>query len=161
MKVYVNGKLVRENRAMVSIFDRGFLYGDGAFETMRSYNSKIFRLEEHIRRLFFTLKELKINHTFKPSKLPQLLNFVLKENRLKDAYIRLGATRGESEGGFEIVKEMPPTLYIIAKHLKPYPESFYQRGVKVTIVSTRKTPSSSVESKLKTHNFLQNILARI
>ena len=160
MKIYLNGKFVSENKAMVSVFDRGFLFGDGAFETMRANNGRVFKLDEHIKRLFESLKALKINHTLRPSKLSQLLNLVLKENRLKDAYIRIGVSRGAERGGFEFSKKIKPTLYIISKPLKPYPKSFYQRGVKVAIVSTRKTPSSSIESKLKTHNFLQNILAR-
>ena len=161
MKIYINGKFVPEEKALVSIFDRGFLYGDGAFETMRAYNGEVFKLEEHIKRLIATLKTLKITPPAEIFKSSQLLNLVLKENHLKNAYLRLGVTRGKREGRFEISKEIKPTLYIIAKPLKPYPESFYQKGVKASIVSIRKTPSSSLNSKLKTHNFLPSILARI
>ena len=161
MKIYINGKFVPEEKAMVSILDRGFLYGDGAFETMRAYNGKVFKIEEHIKRLSATLHALNIKPPAEIFKTSQLLNFILKENRLKDAYLRLGVTRGKGKGGFEITKEMKPTIYIIARPFKPSPESFYQKGVKASIVSIRKTPSSSLNSKLKTHNFLPNILAKI
>jgi len=161
MKIYINGKFVPEEKALVSIFDRGFLYGDGAFETMRAYNGEVFKLEEHIKRLLATLRALKIKPPAEIFKSSQLLNLVLKENHLENAYLRLGVTRGKGEGGFEITKEMKPPLYIIVKPFKPYPESFYQKGVKAAIVSIRKTPSSSLNSKLKTHNFLPNILAKI
>jgi len=161
MIVYINGKFISEEKALVSIFDRGFLYGDGAFETMRVYNGKVFKLDEHIKRLFATLMQLKIKHSFKLPELSQLINSILKRNSLKDASIKLGVTRGESGGGFDFPKRIKPTIYIIAKPFKPYPESWYQRGVKVSITTIRKPPSSSLNSKLKTHNFLPNILARI
>lgn len=161
LKVYINGKFFPEDKAMISIFDRGFLFGDGAFETMRAYNSKVFELEEHIKRLSATLKALKIEFPLKLSELPQLINSLLKHNHLQDAYIRIGITRGDSSGGFDIPKGIKPTLYIITKPFKPYPESWYKRGVETTIVSIRKIPSSSFNSKLKTHSFLPNILARI
>jgi len=161
LMIYINGKFVQENKAMVSIFDRGFLFGDGAFETMRAYSSKVFKLDEHIKRLFYTLKALGIKPPSLLTNISFQMNTILKQNKLKDAYIRAGVTRGASGGGFEIVKKIKPTFYIIARPFKPYPESWYNKGVKAAIVSIRKIPSSSFNSKLKTHNLLPNILARI
>ncbi len=161
LKIYINGKTPSEDKAMVSIFDRGFLFGDGAFETMRAYKGRVFKLDEHIKRLICSLEALRIKPPSQLTNISFLINEVLKKNKLKNAYIRVGVTRGLSGGGFEIVSRIKPTFYIIARPFKPYPESCYKEGVETAIVSIRKIPSSSFNSKLKTHNFLPNIMARI
>ncbi len=160
MKVWINNKMIDAKDAKVSIFDRGFLYGDGLFETMRCYDGKIFKLAEHISRLFRSSKVMKIKIRNSKAKFAKTIYRILKANRLKDAYVRLTITRGE--GSFALIrgKDAKPNVIITAKKFKGYPEAFYSRGISAKISDIRQDERSAL-SKIKSLNFLNHILARI
>ncbi len=161
MFIYLNNKLVPEENALVSVFDHGFLYGDGIYETMRAYKGIVFMVDEHIKRLFRSgdLIKLKINQSHQEIK--KAIHDTLKKNILKDAYIRLSISRGPGEIGLDPELCKNPTFVIIAKQFKEYPEELYLRGVKISIVKTRRNAPEALNPKIKSLNFLNNILAKI
>lgn len=158
--VYINGTLVSQEEARVSIFDRGFLYGDGLFETMRSYSGQVFRLEHHLSRLFSALKILNISIPFNTPQLKKAVYYTLKANNLNEAYIRLAISRGEGSLGPNPAGCVSPNVIIIAKKFEPYPAISYEGGLKAVVVSTRQNAASPL-SQMKSANFLNYILARM
>lgn len=148
--VYLNGAYVLKEEAKISVFDRGFLYGDGLFETMRSYNGKVFKLKEHLKRLFNSLFELDIKTQTSEVHLESAVYKILELNNLKDAYIRLTVSRGVDEES---------TAVIFAKVFSPYPDLFYRKGMKTIIVKAKRDQHSKIV-KHKTLNFLSNLTAR-
>ena len=158
-KVFVNGSFVNVSRAKISVFDRGFLYGDGLFETMRSYWGEVFRLENHLDRLFRSAKEIEISFSYTRKELKDIIKRILRINSLSEAYIRLTLSRGVSETGLISKSKSSATMVIVARKFKPLSPSEYRRGWRATIVETRQNQASPV-SRLKSLNFLNNILAR-
>ena len=144
----------------ISAFDRGFLYGDGLFETMRSYDGNIFKLDEHLSRLFDSAKIIRIKMPYSKEKLKNLICKTLKEKRLKDAYIRITVTRGKSAFSLKQDRRQKPNVMIIVKRYEGYPEAFYSRGITATISRIRQNEHSPL-SKIKSLSFLNYILARI
>jgi branched-chain amino acid aminotransferase len=158
MWIYLNNCFVSEKKALVSVFDQGFLYGDGLFETLRSYNGKIFLLAEHIRRLQKAAKYLAIVIP-KSEKLEQLLYETLSRNGLRDAMIRLTITSGTRKWQ-EQNGESIPTLVIFARHFEGYPEKLYKKGVDCCIASIRRNAKSAQDPGIKSISFLNNVLAK-
>ncbi len=158
--VYLNGSLVPENEAKVSVFDRGFLYGDGLFETMRAYAGKIFRLEKHLRRLFCAAGMISLSIPGGENELKGAVYRTLKANNLKQAYLRLTISRGEGATGPDITDSLRINMVIVAKPLPAYPRKWYDQGVKATVVKIRRDETSSL-SRIKSLNYLPNILARL
>lgn len=162
MKIYLNGKFVEKQEAKVSVFDHGLLYGDGAFEGIRSYNGLVFRLKQHINRLYETLHTLMIVMPIDQKKMASLVVETLKKNKLKDAYIRLIVTRGEGDLGLDPKKCYgSPGVIIIADKIKLYPEEFYQKGMEIITVPTIRNCAEAINPRLKSLNYLNNILAKI
>lgn len=161
MFIYLNGKLVPEEKALVSVFDHGFLYGDGIYETMRAYRGIVFLIDEHIKRLFRSGNLIRLKIPQSEEEIKKSIYRTLKKNNLKDAYIRLSISRGSGEIGLdpELCKE--PTFVIITKRFKEYPEELYRKGVTVSIVNTRRNAPEALNPKIKSLNFLNNILAKI
>lgn len=161
MFIYLNGKLVPEEKALVSVFDHGFLYGDGIYETMRSYRGIVFLIDEHIKRLFRSGNLIRLKIPQSEEEIKKSIYRTLKKNNLKDAYIRLSISRGSGEIGLdpELCKE--PTFVIITKRFNEYPEELYRKGVTVSIVNTRRNAPEALNPKIKSLNFLNNILAKI
>ena len=159
MKVFLNGKFVSLEDAKVSILDRGFLYGDGVFETMRSYKGRIFMLEKHVERLFVALKILRIKIPHTKNKLYALTNRVLEINKLSNAYIKLLVSRGVGYAGLDISGKSNPTVLIYADKLAPIPYKIYQKGIKTNFSCIDKNEKSFI-SRIKSLNYLDNILAR-
>lgn len=161
MFIYLNGKLVPEEKALVSVFDHGFLYGDGIYETMRSYRDIVFLIDEHIKRLFRSGNLIRLKIPRSEEEIKKSIYRTLKKNNLKDAYIRLSISRGSGEIGLdpELCKE--PTFVIITKRFNEYPEELYRKGVTVSIVNTRRNAPEALNPKIKSLNFLNNILAKI
>ncbi len=157
--VYINGAFVLKDKAKISVFDRGLLYGDGLFETMRSYSGHVFRLDEHLRRLFNSSKIVGIKIPFSKKGLKEAIYKTLKKNDLSDAYIRLTVTRGEKEAGFDIKGASKPNIFIITRLLKPYPVSLYNKGVRAIVSSVRQN-ESSVLCSIKSLNYLDRILIK-
>lgn len=158
--IYLNGHYVLKNEAKISIFDRGFLYGDGLFETMRSYDGKIFKLKEHLDRLYNSSRELSIEVRFNKIQLEKDIYGLLKMNDLRNAYIRLTVSRGASEEGIVPSNKNESTVVIFAKEFHSYPDFLYENGMKTIIVKARQD-QSSVLVKHKTLNFLISVLAKI
>lgn len=160
MLVYINGNFFPKNKAKVSVFDHGYLYGDGIFETLRSYNGYIFKCDEHIERLFQSAKSIDLEIGKEPSFLKSAIYKTLKKNKLKDAYIRLSVSRGEGKIGLDPKLCKKPKVVIITNKFKNHPEKFYKEGVSIITVNIRKT-ISGVSPQIKSTNFLGGVLAKI
>lgn len=160
MKVFVNERIVEEEKAVISVFDRGLLYGDGLFETMRSYKGKVFALDRHLERLYESAKAIGIKIEKDKKYLKYIIYRLIKINRLKDAYIRLALTRGKGRVGLDTSTAKDQGVIIIVKKFKPYPDRFYKKGVSLYTSSIRRDEKSPL-SKVKSLNYLVNIMARI
>ncbi|GAB4389225.1 MAG: branched-chain-amino-acid transaminase [Thermodesulfovibrionales bacterium] len=161
MYVYLNDRTVPRAEATVSVFDHGFLYGDGVYETLRVYDGVAFMLEEHIARLqrSAALTGLDLG---RPSDAIKLAMYeTLTVNDFRNAYVRIMATRGFGPPGIDPDLCKEPTFVIIAEEFKPYPRAFYESGVKVIIPRTRRNHPDALNPRIKSLNFLNNILAKI
>jgi len=161
MYVYLNGEYIQESEAFVSVFDRGFLYGDGLFETMRAYEGHIFRLDQHLGRLLRGLEVLRISNAWTLDTLRHVLYRLLELNRLSDAYIRLTVSRGEGGRGIDTAGCGSPTIVAAARAFSPCPEGLYRNGVRICISGGRTNCRGPADSGVKSLNFLNNILARM
>lgn len=157
-KIWINGKFFDPGKAKISVFDRGFLYGDGAFETMRSYAGVVFKLDDHLDRLFKSLKILKIKQPRSKKFLSDAICKSLKINNLLGAYIRLAVTRGEGRFGIGHTDAFVPNVIIVAKEFEGYPEWMFSKGISAGIIGVQN--EYSVISRIKTQNYLNYILAR-
>ncbi|MEK6683387.1 MAG: aminotransferase class IV [Nitrospirota bacterium] len=161
MRIYLNHRFVAETKAVVSVFDHGFLYGDGVFETVRAYEGRLFRLDEHLTRLKESARGLNITL---PRTLPawhRLLYQTLAINHLKNALVRITVSRGTGPIGLDPALCRKPTLVIIPRAFNGCPETPHRKGWKVAIASVRRTPSQALNPRIKSMNFLNNILAKI
>jgi branched-chain amino acid aminotransferase len=161
MYVYLNGKIIPAKEAMVSVFDHGFLYGDGIYETMRVYDGVIFMLDEHIRRLYRSASLIGLTIPTPVDSLKISLYEILIANSLKSAYMRLTVSRGEGPIGLDPELCPEPTVVIIAQELKDYPRSYYEKGISLIIPETRRNLKEAINPRIKSLNFLNNILAKI
>jgi len=157
--IYLNGDFVSREEAKISVFDRGFLYGDGLFETMRAYSGRVFMLDEHLSRLFNSLDKLRIPLKKDKEDLKSAIDRLIKLNRLSDAYIRLTVSRGPHRGTLTFNDSYDPTVVIMAKEISPYPPEYYTQGVKVIISDIRQNSFSPL-SQHKSLSYLNNILAK-
>jgi branched-chain amino acid aminotransferase len=161
MRIYLNNKFIDERRATVSVFDHGFLYGDGVFETLRSYHGRLFRLDEHLKRLKKSAQGLEISLPLAVPALRRLLNETLLVNHLKNALLRICISRGCGPIGLDPELCKKPTIVIIPRIFNGYSKRQYQKGLKIAIVSVRRTPRAVLDPRIKSANFLNNILAKI
>ncbi|MDI6758781.1 MAG: branched-chain-amino-acid transaminase, partial [Candidatus Omnitrophota bacterium] len=162
MKIYINGKFYEKKDAKISVFDHGFLYGDGVFEGIRSYNRLVFKLEEHIDRLFESAKSIMLNIHLTKEQLIKVVIQTLKESKLENAYIRLVVTRGEGDLGLDPRKCYGRTgIIVIADKINLYPEKFYKEGLKIITVPTVRNVPGALNPQIKSLNYLNNILAKI
>ncbi|MCX5696255.1 MAG: branched-chain-amino-acid transaminase [Candidatus Omnitrophica bacterium] len=162
MKIYINGKFYEKNEAKVSVFDHGLLYGDGVFEGIRSYNRLVFKLREHIDRLFESAKSIMLNIPLSKEELIKATVLTLKKNNLKDSYIRLVVTRGEGDLGLDPRKcNGNATIIIITDKINLYPDKFYKQGLKIITVPTIRNLPEALNPQIKSLNYLNNILAKI
>ncbi|HOV21735.1 MAG TPA: branched-chain-amino-acid transaminase [bacterium] len=161
LTIYLNGKFVSEEEAKVSVFDHGLLYGDGVFEGIRSYNGKIFKLDEHLKRLYNSAKAILLEIPLEFSELKEATIQTVRTNKLKDSYIRIVVTRGVGDLGLDPNKCKIPTLFIIASKIQLYPEVVYEKGIDVVAVATRRNANESINPAIKSLNYLNNILAKI
>ena len=162
MKIYLDGNFVDKKDAKISVFDHGLLYGDGAFEGIRSYDSLIFKCEEHVNRLYETAQAIELVIPLSKDEMIQAIADTLKENKLEDAYIRVIVTRGEGDLGLDPKKCYgKPSIIIIADNIVLYPQEFYSNGMEIITVKTRRNHPEALHPKLKTLNYLNNILAKI
>lgn len=161
MKVYFDGKFVDSNDAKVSVFDHGLLYGDGVFEGIRLYSGNIFRLEEHLERLEYSAKAIMLDVPLSREKLSWATCETCRQNGLTDAYIRLVITRGPGDLGLAPWLCPKPTLFIIASKISLYPQEYYDNGLAIVTVPTRRISPAALPPTVKSLNYLNNILGKI
>ena len=161
MLVYLDGHFVPRENALVSVFDHGFLYGDGIYETMRAYQGTIFLLSRHLSRLKHSAAAISLKLPLPIEKIADALNRSVQINKLQEAYIRLHISRGPGEIGLDPALCSAPTMVIVAKPFHDYPVENYTRGVRVAFVKTRRNHPLAMDPSIKSTNFLNNIQAKI
>lgn len=161
MKIYLNGKLVPEKDAKVSVFDHGLLYGDGVFEGIRTYNGRVFMLEEHVARLYRSAKAIALEIPMAQKTMVQAVVDTCKANRTMDGYVRLVVTRGVGTLGLNPYVCKKPQIIIIAGNIQLYPKELYRDGLSIVTVGTIRNHTESINPCIKSLNYLNNILAKI
>ncbi len=160
-KVYINGKLYPKDEAKISVFDHGLLYGDGVFEGIRCYNGNIFKLSEHIDRLYDSAKAISMEIQLTRDELKDAVANTLKANNLKDSYIRLIVTRGVGKLGLNPFLCAESQVIIITDFIQLYSKELYEKGLDAIIVPTIRNHSDALNPNVKSLNYLNNILAKI
>jgi len=160
-KVYINGKLYPKDEAKISVFDHGLLYGDGVFEGIRCYNGNIFKLSEHIDRLYDSAKAISMEIQLTRDELKDAVINTLKANNLKDSYIRLIVTRGVGKLGLNPFLCAESQVIIITDFIQLYSKELYEKGLDAIIVPTIRNHSDALNPNVKSLNYLNNILAKI
>lgn len=161
MKVYINGKYYDKDDAKVSVFDHGFMYGDGIFEGIRLYNKNVFKLPKHIDRLFRSARAIMLDMPWSKQEIMDAVCDACRTNGLTDGYIRLIVSRGKGKLGLSPFSCSDPQLIIIADQIQLYPDELYQNGLKVITVPTRRNSHAALPPMVKSLNYLNNILAKI
>jgi len=161
MKIYIDGKYYDEKNARISVMDHGLLYGDGVFEGIRAYNGRVFRLAEHIDRLFCSAKAILLTLPMTRGEIMEAVLAACRRNRVRDGYIRLVVTRGVGSLGLNPNHCKQPSVIIIAGKIQLYPAELYQRGLQIITVPTTRNLHSAVNPAIKSLNYLNNILAKI
>ncbi|HJJ27555.1 MAG TPA: aminotransferase class IV, partial [Methanocorpusculum sp.] len=161
MLVYIDGKFVPEEEATVSIFDHGFLYGDGVFEGIRAYNGRVFRLQEHIDRLFDSAKAIDLNPGITKDEMAEIIKETLRKNDLKFAYIRPIISRGKGTMGLDPTKCKKPTIVVAAAPTDAMYGDLYDAGITAVTVCVRRNTPDTVPPNVKSLNYLNNILGKI
>ena len=161
MKVNIDGKLYDKENAVVSVFDHGLLYGDGVFEGIRIYNGRIFELEAHIERLYQSARALLLEIPKSPGALIRDVRETVEANAKTDGYIRLIVTRGRGNLGLDPASCDRPTVIIIVDDIQLYPENCYRDGIAVVTAAIRRIPSDCLDPRIKSLNYLNNILAKL
>jgi branched-chain amino acid aminotransferase len=159
--IYLNGRFVPQEEAVVSVFDHGLLYGDGVFEGIRAYHGRVFKLREHIDRLYESAKSIALDIPLSREEMQEVVLETLRRNRLHDGYIRLVVSRGVGDLGLDPRKCPKPTIFCIAASIQLYPEEYYERGLEVITVATRRNIAEAINPRIKSLNYLNNILAKI
>jgi branched-chain amino acid aminotransferase len=161
VKIYLDGKLYAREDAKVSVFDHGFLYGDGVFEGIRVYEGNVFRLKEHIDRLYESAKTISLQIPLTPQEMTAAVRDTVAANEKKDAYIRLVVSRGTGDLGIDPAKCKTPTVVIIVADIALYPKEFYEKGIALVTASVRRIPNDSIDPRIKSLNYLNNILGKL
>ncbi len=159
--IYLDGELLPEEQAKISVFDHGLLYGDGVFEGIRAYNGRVFRLEEHLERLYDGARALQLQIPLDKAQMTEAVLETLRANELRDAYIRMVVTRGVGDLGLDPLKCHSPTVFIIADAIELYPEELYETGLALITCSTRRNDPAALDAGIKSLNYLNNILAKM
>src|SRR6476659_9840992 len=161
MKIYVDGKYFDEQSAKISVFDHGLLYGDGIFEGIRAYHGRVFRLKEHIDRLFYSAKAILLNMPMSHAEICKSVVETCRQNNIRDGYIRLLVTRGAGGLGLNPNKCKSPSVIVIADKIQLYPVEYYEKGLTIITVPTTRNLHSALNPAIKSLNYLNNILAKI
>ena len=161
MKIFIDGKYYDERAAKISVLDHGLLYGDGIFEGIRAYHGRVFKLKEHIDRLFYSAKAILLQIPMSPVQITRAVVEACRENKIRDGYIRLVVTRGVGTLGLNPKSCKRPSVIIIADKIQLYPPALYQRGLDIITVPTTRNLHSALNPAIKSLNYLNNILAKI
>ena len=161
LTIYLDGKYVDQSEAKVSVFDHGLLYGDGIFEGIRVYNNCIFRLEQHLDRLYSSAKYIMLTIPVTREELVEATIETVRRNNIRDGYIRLVVTRGVGDLGLAPWKCAKASIFIIASTITLYPAELYENGMEIVTVPTTRNRNEALNARAKTLNYLNNILAKI
>ncbi len=161
LKVYINGTLYDKEDAKVSVYDHGLLYGDGVFEGLRVYGGKVFRLEAHLDRLWNSAKAIWLTIPMSRPEMARAVNDTVRTNQIDDGYVRLVVTRGAGTLGLDPNRCSDPQVIVIADRITLYPEEFYNSGLEIVTVSTIRNHPAALNARIKSLNYLNNILAKI
>ncbi len=161
MKIYIDGKYCDEKSAKISVFDHGLLYGDGVFEGIRAYSGRVFKLKEHIDRLYKSAKAILLTIPMSHEEVMRAVVETCRRNKLRDGYVRLVVTRGVGTLGLNPNRCINPSIIIIAGKIQLYPEEFYRKGLEIITVPTVRNLHSALNPAIKSLNYLNNILAKI
>ena len=161
MKIFIDGKFCSERDAKVSVFDHGLLYGDGVFEGIRAYNGRVFKLKEHVDRLYYSAKAILLEIPLTPAQMMKATLDTCRTNKLREGYIRLIVTRGVGTLGLNPRSCKNPSVIIIADKIQVYPTELYAKGMDIVTVPTVRNLHSAVNPAIKSLNYLNNILAKI
>lgn len=160
-KVYINGTLYDKDDAKISVYDHGLLYGDGVFEGLRIYRGKVFRLSEHIDRLYDSAKAILLNIPLTKQEMELATKETIAANDIQDGYIRMVVTRGAGSLGLDPNRTSNPQVIIIADYISLYPREYYENGLEIITVSTIRNHPAALSPRIKSLNYLNNILAKI
>jgi len=160
-KVYISGKLYEKADAKISVFDHGLLYGDGVFEGIRAYSGRVFRLKEHVDRLYASARTIHLQIPMPKEEMARAITETLEANKLTDAYIRVVVTRGAGSLGLDPRKTTDPQIIIITDLISLYPEELYEHGLKIITAATIRSHPNTVNPRVKSLNYLNNIMAKI
>ena len=161
LKIFLGDKLVDEADAKISVFDHGLLYGDGVFEGIRVYGGRVFLHQQHIDRLFESAKAIRLVIPLSPAQVIAAVEQTVKANNITDGYVRLVVTRGAGSLGLDIRKTSNPQVIVIADTISLYPPETYTKGMNLVTASTIRNHPGALSSRIKSLNYLNNILARI
>lgn len=161
LKIWLDGKLVDKADAKISVYDHGLLYGDGVFEGIRLYAGRLFRADAHLRRLYDSAKAIRLTIPISPDQLLAAIHETVKANNFTDCYIRAVVTRGVGFLGIDPNKCANPSIFIIADEIHVYPKETYEKGIAVITASTIRVHPAALPPRVKSLNYLNNILARI
>jgi branched-chain amino acid aminotransferase len=160
-QIYISGKFVPQEDAKISVFDHGLLYGDGVFEGLRAYGGKVFRLREHITRLYESAKAIWLEIPLSPDQMCDAVNEAVRVNKIDGGYIRLVVTRGAGTLGLDPNRCSNPQVIIIADAISLYPQDLYEKGLEIVTVSVQRMHPAALNPRIKSLNYLNNILAKI
>ena len=161
MKIFIDGKYYEKAKAKISVFDHGLLYGDGVFEGIRAYHGRVFKLAEHVERLYCSAKAILLTIPMTPDAMARAVVETCRRNQIRDGYIRLLVTRGEGTLGLDPKRCPRASVIIIAATIQLYPKEFYEKGLTIITVPTTRNLHSAVNPAIKSLNYLNNILAKI
>ena len=161
LKIWLDGRLVEEEEAKISVFDHGLLYGDGVFEGIRFYRGRVFRLEEHVRRLFASARAIMLTPAWTSEEVSGAVCETIRVNGLEDGYVRLVITRGRGGLGLNPYLCERPSMIVIASTMELYPEEYYERGLDLVTCATRRPTPGALSPQVKSLNYLNNIMAKV
>lgn len=159
--IYLNGEFVEKHNAKISVYDHGFLYGDGVFEGIRVYDGNVFMLEEHLERLYNSAKSIMLSIPYTMEQMIDIIVETIKKNKLENAYIRLVVSRGVGNLGLDPRSCKTPNVIVIAEELTLFPKELYENGLEIVTVATRRNRPDVLSPKVKSLNYLNNILVKI
>jgi branched-chain amino acid aminotransferase len=160
-KIYINGQLFDKENAKISVYDHGLLYGDGVFEGIRSYSGNVFRMQAHLERLWNSAKAILLKIPMTQEEMARAIEETLSVNGIKDGYIRVVVTRGAGPLGLDPNRCSDPQVVIITDYISLYPEELYRKGLEIVTVSVARTHAAALSPRIKSLNYLNNILAKI
>jgi branched-chain amino acid aminotransferase len=161
LRIWIDGELVEQEQAKVSVYDHGLLYGDGCFEGIRVYGGRIFKLKSHLRRLYESARRIRLEPAYSSEQIAEAMRATLAANNLRDAYIRLIFTRGRGTLGLHPFRCPRPGTIVIADKIQIYPPEMYEKGMKVIVAQRRRIPIECLDPAIKSLNYLNNVLAKI